>query len=1490
MTNYTRNRLSFLSLIKQGLSAKVFASITLVTIGLCLPVKAAEIAWDEPQDITGELADFETEGTLVYAWNGGGGDLLVGAGSLDLQFEAGPDLANGPYGGPDPHNRGEDQSYESLIDTMTWASSTETISFTGLALGTTYRVQLWMADSRPRATPRQKTYDSGAGTSAVVLDSGPPSEFVIGDFVANGTSQALRFVGSSGETHPQYNAIMLREIGPPVPVIEQLELVDGTIVSDSGVRVESGNTVTLRWNIVDANSVVLNPGAISLGSSGSRSLSPTSTQEYTVKATNSDGSIEESITVYVDETVLPIRINELMSSNDGGIEDFEGDREDWLELYNPNPFALGLGGYSLTDDPALKLLWAMPENQVLDAGSFLVLFASDKDLREEELHTDFKLSSDGDYIALVKDGVVVGQLPEGHPTTDIFPAIITDVSYGYDVSGELLFFNEPTPGEENGEGYIGFLSEVEFSLGRGLYDVSQSLNLTTKFIGTTIRYTTDGSFPSESNGTRYVVAIDVDETMVVRAAAFKDDYAPSEVTTYSYIFVEDVIESDVMDTSITESAEYGSMMKDSLLALPTISLSIPEFDLVDNDTERLVSVEYIPNDGAEGFQIDAGVTHFGGYFTDFDKKSFRLYFRKEYGPGKLKYPLYEGFETGREVPVVDEFDSLDLRSGSHDMAMRGAYLANRFTDDSMLEMGHFNPHGRFVHVYINGEYWGQYHLRERWSASMAAEYFGGDKDDYEAINGNANVGGWSPGVAYDGDGSGWTHIKNLAAGSTPWEDLPARVDLDAYVDYILLYATGSCENEYRNINQPFDGGVGMQIYLNDADGYLRSINGSRAGEDGPGEIMGGLKRQGHPDFMMYLADRIQMRYFDGGVLTPEQMVARLQRHIDATELSFLAESARWGYRTPQSWRSYQDNLIENDLPSRAGTMISAFRGEGLFPDHDAPLFNKDVGIVESGFELQVSNSFGGTTYYTTNGEDPRLLGGAVNPDAVGVTQEGGSSQFISSGSTWKYLDNGSNQGTGWRGSSFNDSSWSSGTAQLGYGDGDEETELSYGSNSNNKYVTTYFRKTFSVESVDEIGTLNLDVMRDDGAVVYINGTEVMRTNMPSGTITSSTLASSAASGGGESNFNRESIDPSVLKIGVNTIAVEVHQSSATSSDISFDLSLGALSAVGVEPIMVLSEGRFLVKARTLLRGEWSALRNAQLLVSEAPVAPGIGDLVVSEIHYHPTDPTVEEIAIDANLSDGDFEYIELMNVSADPLDLEGCLFVAGIDYEFPELSILQPGERVVLCSQLEAFALRHDYTPLAEFGGALDNSGETLTLVDPSAVVLFEFTYGDRSLPEWPIEADGEGRSLVLINPDSGGDLNDPLEWRASRIDHGKPGESDEDIVDERFVDTDGDGFPWLVEALLMSSDDDASSLPQVETFFVLHDDGGEYLHMRFVRNLLVEGDLSVRSSSDLSDWSVEAVLVNSVLNNDSTETLEYSISDGSDELPGDGFMKIFVW
>jgi hypothetical protein len=177
--------------------------------------------------------------------------------------------------------------------------------------------------------------------------------------------------------------------------------------------------------------------------------------------------------------------------------------------------------------------------------------------------------------------------------------------------------------------------------------------------------------------------------------------------------------------------------------------------------------------------------------------------------------------------------------------------------------------------------------------------------------------------------------------------------------------------------------------------------------------------------------------------------------------------------------------------------------------------------------------------------------------------------LVPAGADWRYLDNGTDQGTAWRDLAFDDSNWAAGPAELGYGDGDEATVVSYGPNPNSKYTTTYFRHAFNLADVPASSSLLLSLLRDDGAVVYLNGEEVFRSNMPAGTVTYTTPATQALGPPLEYTNETASLDPALLAIGDNLLAVEIHQANGTSSDLSFDLSLeGVPNPPACEPVDV----------------------------------------------------------------------------------------------------------------------------------------------------------------------------------------------------------------------------------------------------------------------------------------------------------------------------------
>ena len=1085
-------------------------------------------------------------------------------------------------------------------------------------------------------------------------------------------------------------------------------------------------------------------------------------------------------------------------------------------------------------------------------------------------------------------------------TAELHGKKITDPSLGG--PGYLAV---PSPRGYNGDTFNGFVGDTQFSVDRGFFDEDFELEIISATEGAEIRYTLDGSDPAPTRGRVYNAPIRVTRTTVVRAMAHLPGSRPTNIDTQTYLFPEDVVDQSRMRTSVTQSRTLGPQMIDSLKSVPTVSIVTDDPSSFMNEgsgnirSESPASVEMIFPDGTPGFQESGGLKHFGGYYTNFRKKSFRIGFRSQYGATKLNYPMFDGFNY-KHYPPTDRFDVMDLRSGSHDMQSRGAYMSNRFTDDSMLEMGNLAPHGRFVHVYLNGNYWGQYHLRERWNADMASSYFGGPKADYDAVN--LNDGFRNDEKVYDGTGGLWNETKQLASGSNAWDFNENHIDFANLIDFILLWVSGNSESEVRLLGSKVQGQP-FRFQMKDADGFLRSP-GHSVNTAGPLSLMSSNLINRNPDYAMLVADRIHMHFFNDGVLTPERNIARLQKRVDEARLGFIAESARWGnqFREYQNWLDYQQNLINNHFPNLTNTMIGRFRSAGMYPEIIAPVFSQHGGSVSSDTALSMATD-SDTIYYTTDGTDPRLSGGAVNPEAQIASFGGGGPApvtYISSGYRWRYLDNGSNQGSAWKAKAFDDSAWSSGPSELGYGSDDEGsgTTLSFGPNSSSKYPTTYFRTSVEVPDPSLFFNFLLRVKYDDGISVYINGKEAIRQNLASGA-SFTTFASSTVSD--ESGWKEVTLPSASFSAGTNVIAAEIHQGSGTSSDIRFDMFLRGETTQGggnnvSDPLFLTSP--LLLRARSYDSGskEWSALNEAFFSIDSVPA--GSDNLLISEINYHPFNPTrPEEIEVSADRDD--FEFIELFNTGTSAIDLTGVRFESGINFTFPDNTILAAGKYLLLVRDREAFEARYGASDVQtyEYTGRLSNDGEQLSVIDNGLDKIFDFTYNDQ-MP-WPKVADGGGSSLILV----GQVLNEPSSWVASRNQGGSPGEIEVETIPytewalQKAVqggpedDDDGDTISNYLEYYFGSRPDLATDAPFAHAG-IQNIGGSNYLTLSFSRNVLAGGSLKVQLSSDLRIWTTDPAMFEIISNFDNGDgtaevTVRYlrSIDDESKKV----FLRLFV-
>jgi len=748
-------------------------------------------------------------------------------------------------------------------------------------------------------------------------------------------------------------------------------------------QLQSGEAVTLAWSIEDVSELILYPGMASVRhltdsqGMGTITLSPEQSTEYILVAEGAFGREIQAVTVTVDDQALPVFISEFVARNRLSLEDGYQNSPDWIELYNPGEAGINLAGYGLSDDPNQPLKWSFPDVN-LPAHDFLMVYASGRDNvfdAQGGIHTDWRLDADGESVLLAApDGTVVDQVLDYPPQGE-------DLAYGRDMQGDLRF-QDPTPGALSlmTQSYEGWLAPLVFSHERGFYDTAFELSLHHDDPEAEIRVSLNGGTPIMT----YARGITVSDTRAIRATVVRPGYRSPRMQTHTYIYVHDVVTSPVMNAGITQNRVYADRVLKGLTDLPTLAIAVPT--LPDDYREQAASVELLWPDGQSAAQANCGMVRYGGAWTTFAKKNYRLKFRRAYGAPKFRAPLFEGFDRG--FPVVESFDELELGGGSHDMNQRGFYMSARFVEDTMLDMGSLNPHGRFVHLYLNGTYWGQFHLRERLVEHFLADYLGGEPEDYLNVRGNDNVGSsFIPGTPDPVHRHSWQRVRDLAGS---YRDVQAYLDVPGLIDFMLLWFYGNCESEYR-ASGPIGAGSGFKFWLADADGYLRA-GGNRTSNTGPGGVFGALVAERDPDFMDVLANRIHQHLTHDGALTPQRTTARLVDRMTEIQDSLIAECARWGFRTPDNWERAAANIIDTLFPIRSAQLLGYLRNRGLYPAFDPPQYNQQGGAVPKGFELMLSAG-SGTIYYTLDGSDPRLPGGDVAPGALVYRASGSSSRF-----------------------------------------------------------------------------------------------------------------------------------------------------------------------------------------------------------------------------------------------------------------------------------------------------------------------------------------------------------------------------------------------------------------------------------------------------------------------------------------------------------------
>lgn len=1213
----------------------------------------------------------------------------------------------------------------------------------------------------------------------------------------------------------------------------------------------------------------------------------------------------------LEVVVGQIRLSELLAVNTQGITDADGDTPDWIEIQNLAGEEASLDGYYLTDDPNFQTKWQFPPDTTISSNGFLVVFASGNDWRDSEgnLHTSFGLAVQaGDLILTSTDGTTIVDSILGYPEQK------ADVSYGRNAGNELRYFLEPSPGRPaNTVGLSGLVGDTTFEVDRGFFDAPFDLTIRSATPNARIYYTLDGTVPDVSTALLFAEPVRIVGTTIVRAIAIAEGLVPTNVDTQTYLFLDDVLLQDgnglpdpprssvsdwdyEMDPEIVNDERFGSL-KEDLKALRSLSVTMPNADLWESNGiyanptrtgpgwERACSVEILdPRNPEANYQQNAGLRMqgAGSRFRNIGKKSMRLAFRSEYGAGKLRYPLF-----GDAYPA--EFDTIVLRGSYFDswtvhVPGSGAGIGwnnalqfrTDFGHETHRDMGAHEILRDWVHLYLNGQYWGIYNIHERPDEEFAELHLGGLPEEYDVLKqrSRGQPNGSLPELT-NGDLDAWrelmTLVKRDPADPAIYADILTRIEIGPFIDYVLMNLWGGNQdwphnNWYAIRHKPTNGP--FRFYNWDPENYIFDVNVNQVGvntDNSPGIIFSRLRR--NEEFRLLFADHVHRHCFNGGALTPDSAIARFQGFVDYLRGPMNAESARWGdersrspLNTIDNWLPTVDEKITRYFPRRTSILLSQLRNADLYPGLVAPEFNQHGGTLKGPMEIEITAP-AGTIYYTLDGSDPKSTPAAP------------SEPLIAEGATAVALvptieNGGAALGNAWIEPGFEAFDWRRGTtgvgfeAASGYEDliGLDVVEMHNSTNS------VFIRVPFSISdqaTIAAMAGLTLDMKYDDGFVAYLNGVEVLAVGAPEGR-TWQSEASDSHSDSLAKSFESFDIGSfrNLLAPGTNVLAIHgLNQNNSNDLIILPQLTPDSSSGTDLKSASATEfTGNFsidspvTISARALDGETWSALSTATFHAATIP--PSATNLIVTELHYHPSEPSATEAAAGVNDADR-FEFIELKNVGSEPVDLSGSRFVSGIRYIFAEGTLITPGQRLLLVNDSAAAALRYPGVLVSgEFGGNLSNSGERILLVDEDDRAVFDFSYDDDA--PWPSRADGGGFSLQRIDEfSSEADAAASTTWTVSLNPGGTPGAAANEggFTGDPYADVDGDGQSALVEYAFGTSDQNPNAfgvlsiLPEPATFPAA-------VLLSFVIDPTAAGiEISIEGSVDLSLWEEIAVM-----------------------------------
>lgn len=691
---------------------------------------------------------------------------------------------------------------------------------------------------------------------------------------------------------------------------------------------------------------------------------------------------------------------------------------DWIELHNSGGTEADISGWGLSDDSGELFKWTFPTGTTIPAGGYLVVHADDQEELNGSgaaLHAGFKLSGSGEEVILTNLSNLSDAIPSGFPTQYV------NHSYGWDASSmSWAYLETPTPGGPNsGPAYTDRVDAPDFSPKGGFFDSTTSVTLTSNTPGATIRYTTNGTEPTETNSFTYsnpliLSQISSKKGHVIRARAFLAGQLPSKSKTHTYLVGQDsrletapalIFSGDTDEIFFKPhgimAIEGGTYVNAQWQENGATSYNIPL--MRGQQYERPLHLEFYYHGSTLGFREDAGVRlSSSGYsrprlkLTDTsdspwpsdptEKPSYNIYFRDDYGANKLNYAW-----LGENYAATD-FEQLRIRAGKNDI--RNPFIVDETVRRMFVEMGQQGSIGVLNTLYINGSFKGFYNMCERLREPFMQTHHGGSEDwDVRQVNDYAN-----------GDISSWNTMMGILNRSgngdlslSDWTEALDYLDPVNMADYFLINLYGATwdwpQNNWVGARERTPEGK-YRLYVWDAEGsflnqgyFNPASHNSFTGDlltksDTLSQLFQRLIKS--PEWRLIFADRINKHMFNDGVLDDRnglnsrfgEITTELKDDYNPLINYVHGQNISTNYFT--QWTSTSSGRRRYLFgPSRTD-----FADNNLWPSVAPVNFNQHGGDVAAGFQLSMTSPNGGIIYYTLDGSDPRDLGGAVNAGAT----------------------------------------------------------------------------------------------------------------------------------------------------------------------------------------------------------------------------------------------------------------------------------------------------------------------------------------------------------------------------------------------------------------------------------------------------------------------------------------------------------------------------